>query len=239
MFCPNCGEKVPESAFVCGNCGHRLKDAPPPKADQSSKAESPPQAETAQSQNVASQESLDPSKTAGSNFLSGIKNKPWLILTLGLVALAIIFFASRGNSPNNEQPIADNRESTNVQSPTQQVASADPSDQFAGLWDSTDSDGSKQELDIETLTNNLKVTIVDFGASICGEFDAGVPTVEASGEGIGHVEGQTLSVPDLQLFCHHTDGRGKIQVEGEFPVTFEAQGNGTIVSGDGLIWHRR
>jgi hypothetical protein len=30
MKCTNCGSEVPETAKVCGNCGHRLKSASPP-----------------------------------------------------------------------------------------------------------------------------------------------------------------------------------------------------------------
>ena len=32
MKCTNCGEAVPNSAKVCGNCGHRLKEGAPPQA---------------------------------------------------------------------------------------------------------------------------------------------------------------------------------------------------------------
>jgi len=93
MNCTNCGEKVPDSALVCGNCGHRLKDAPPPKADKidSTAAQKDPAPSTPSTPPEASTLSTSTSTTTLSppNPLGGI------------AVLAVLVFVFIGNPVGN------------------------------------------------------------------------------------------------------------------------------------------
>ena len=58
MFCPNCGEEIPDTVNACGYCGHRLKTAVKPLNMQQGnnhekQAESLPQAQKAKKKNTS------------------------------------------------------------------------------------------------------------------------------------------------------------------------------------------
>ena len=81
MKCTNCGETVPDSAKVCGNCGHRLVSAAPvvEKGGKSAK------------QDVKNEEPKKNRKLTSIN--AGDKRKPSrAILQIGLIALGAIAF---------------------------------------------------------------------------------------------------------------------------------------------------
>ena len=103
------------------------------------------------------------------------------------------------------------------------------SSQFAGIWTSTDTDGSSQML---TVSGGARPSVVyqDFYASGCDNF--GGPATHWVGAGRGEVDGDTLWVE------FHKSGCGTF-LQGGYGDFYEYDsGTDTLVDSFGIVWSR-
>lgn len=114
-----------------------------------------------------------------------------------------------------------------------------PTNPYIGEWDSIDiPDGSYQEMFIDGSPSAMHIRWVDYGASVCGDFDKnGDPTTAANIAGTGYIDSGALFFDDLPVVCLYLDGRGNVTL---FNVSgrLKDMPNGTLLDGGGLVWTR-
>ncbi len=105
---------------------------------------------------------------------------------------------------------------------------------FTGAWTAVDIDGSDMRMAIGG-GPSPRVLLIDYGASVCGLDDSGVPLYAARVTGRATIEGDVLSA-DLDVYCH---ARPTFFL-GTFPgaeYTYDA-GTDTLLDGIGVVWSR-
>ena len=101
--------------------------------------------------------------------------------------------------------------------------------QFAGLWVSTDFDGSTQVLDVAA-GGTPRVTYQDFYASSCD--DHGSPSTHWVAAGRGWVDG------DLLVIEYHKSGCGFFTIGGYADFYTYDAGTDTLTDSVGIVWTR-
>jgi hypothetical protein len=228
MFCPECGEQLPDDAQFCGLCGFKITVQPSaaasaePEAIEESVPVEPSHPEPPLALEPAAVSSPKPPKRS---VRWRLPLWGWIILAVVIVVgigVGIVLILGGGSVPD-----------------TPGTSNSTPSFSDAvGEWESNDiGDGSYQTMTITQISaNRFHVEIWDRGATGCGVDGSGDPIYGATIEGDGSASGTLLTDSGAEAVCLSEPPDFLMLVDLE--LRYQASSD-TVIGYEGVEWTRR
>lgn len=230
MFCPECGERLPDDARFCGFCGFEIpvqpSDAvsPDPEAIHELGPDEPAPPED--------QPTLEPGAVSSPQITTraarrGLPTWGWIVIAVViLVGINVGALLILGGGSDSASP------GTSTSSSTPSFSDA------VGEWESYDlGDGSYQTMTITLRSGDrYHVEVWDREASACGVDGAGEPLHGATVEGEGVASGTLLTGTGAEVLCLSEPPAFLMLVDLE--LRYQASSD-NIIGHEGVIWSRR